>query len=86
MGLMTPIVFPFGSAQGTPVRWFSWDITDRVGERSRTRSVADRQYPTPMTSMSPLALPFGSAQGTPVFGFSWDITDRVGERSRIPPQ
>jgi hypothetical protein len=27
---------------------FSLDIADWVGERSRSRSVADRQYPTPM--------------------------------------
>jgi hypothetical protein len=25
-----------------------WETADRVGERSRTRSVADRQYPTPI--------------------------------------
>jgi hypothetical protein len=35
----------------------SLDAADRVGERSRSRSVADRQYPTPMNSMSPMALP-----------------------------
>jgi hypothetical protein len=36
----------------------SLNAADRVGERSRSRSVADRQYPTPMNSMSPMALPF----------------------------
>jgi hypothetical protein len=43
----------------------SLNAADRVGERSRSRSVADRQYPTPMNSMSPMAFPFGFAQGTP---------------------
>jgi hypothetical protein len=33
----------------------SLDATDRVGERSRSRSVA-AGYPTPMNSMSPMAL------------------------------
>jgi hypothetical protein len=45
------MALPFGSAQGTPVFGFSWNAVDRVGERSRTRSVADRQYPTPMTTV-----------------------------------
>jgi serine/threonine protein kinase len=35
---------------------FTLNAADRVGERSRTRSVADRQYPTPMNSMSPMVL------------------------------
>jgi hypothetical protein len=47
---MSPLALPFDSAQGTPVFGFSWNTADRVGERSRTRSVADRQYPTPMTT------------------------------------
>jgi hypothetical protein len=52
---------------------FSSETADRVGERSRTRSVADRQYPTPMNLMNPMALPFGSAQGTP---FQWLLDHR----------
>jgi hypothetical protein len=43
----------------------SLNAADRVGERSRSQSVVDRRYPTPMNSMSPMALPFDSAQGTP---------------------
>jgi hypothetical protein len=33
----------------------SLNVGDRVGERSRTRSVADRQYPTPINSISSMA-------------------------------